>query len=132
VLQLSVSDARYVTLARYVARTLPERSAILCVLYSGSLRYYAQRETLRFDWLEPTQLEPLLDRLERRGYRTYFVLEEWEEPLFRKRFAAHTPLGALDWPPVARLYVPAVVSIYDPRDRERQLRAEVLTTQAIE
>jgi 4-amino-4-deoxy-L-arabinose transferase-like glycosyltransferase len=132
VLQLSVSEARHVTVARYVARTLPERSAILCMMHSGSLRYYAQRETLRFDWLGPTRLEPLLDRLERRGYHTYFVLEVWEEPLFRKRFAAHTSLGALDWPPVARLNLPAVVSIYDPRDRERHLRQEVLTTQAIE
>ena len=93
-LELSVAEARYVTVARYVARTLPERSAIICVLYSGSLRYYAQRETLRFDWLEPDRLEPLLDRLERHGYRPYFVLEEWEEPLFRHRFAAHTPFGA--------------------------------------
>ena len=48
-LELSVAEARYVTVARYVAHTLPERSAIICVLYSGSLRYYAQRETLRFD-----------------------------------------------------------------------------------
>jgi 4-amino-4-deoxy-L-arabinose transferase-like glycosyltransferase len=132
VLQLSVAEARYVTLARYVARTLPERSAVICVLHSGSLRYYAQRETLRFDWVDPARLEPLLDRLERRGYRTYFVLEDWEEPLFRNRFAAHTPLGALDWPPVAKLTVPAVVSIYDPRDRERRLRGEALATQSID
>jgi hypothetical protein len=131
-LDLSVAEERYVTIARYVARTLPERSAIFCVLYSGSLRYYAQRETLRFDWLDPTRLEPLLDRLERRGYRTYFVLEDWEEPLFRNRFAAHTPLGALDWPPVAKLEAPAVVSIYDPRDRKRHLQGEALVTRPIE
>ena len=132
VLRLAVAEARYVTVAQYVARTLPERSVVICVLHSGSLRYYAQRETLRFDWLDPTRLKPLLDRLERRGYRTYFLLEDWEEPLFRDRFAAHTPLGALDWPPVAKLYVPAVVSIYDPRDRERRLRGEALATQPIE
>ncbi len=131
-LQLSVAEARYVTLARYVARTLPATSAFICVLHSGSLRYYAQRTTVRFDWLDPARLEPLLDRLERRGYRPYFVLEDWEEPLFRKRFAAHTPLGALDWPPLARLQVPAVVSIYDPRDRERHLRGEEWATHAIE
>jgi len=99
---------------------------------SASPTRAAWRETLRFDWLDPTRLKPLLDRLERRGYRTYFLLEDWEEPLFRDRFAAHTPLGALDWPPVAKLYVPAVVSIYDPRDRERRLRGEALATQPIE
>ena len=131
-LELAVSEARYVTVGRYVARTLPERSAIISVVHSGSLRYYAQRETLRFDWLDPTQLEPLLDRLERLGYHPYFVLEDWEEPLFRRRFASETPLGALDWPPRARLQEPGVVSIYDPRDRERRLRGEVLTTKPIE
>ena len=60
------------------------------------------------------------------------MLEEWEESLFRNRFAAHTPLGALDWPPMARMYVPAVVSIYDPRDRERHLRGEAVPTRSIE
>lgn len=132
VLQLSVQEGRFVRVAHYVAATLPERSAFLCVLHSGSLRYYAQRETLRFDWLAPTRLEPLLERLERRGYRTYFVLEDWEEPLFRNRFEAETALGALDWPPAARLIAPRVVNIYDPRDRERHLRAEALTTRIIE
>jgi hypothetical protein len=132
VLQLSVTEGRYVRVARHVAQTLPERSAIICVLHSGSLRYYAHRETLRFDWLAPTRLEPLLERLERRGYRPYFVLEDREEPLFRNRFAAETPLGALDWPPVARLHEPVVVSIYDPHDRERHLHGEVLATQVIE
>jgi hypothetical protein len=131
-LELGVAEARYVTVARYVARTLPDSSAFICVLYSGSLRYYAQRETLRFDWLDPGRLEWLVDRLERRGYRPYFLLEEWEEPLFRKRFAAHTPLGALDWPPLASLEAPAVVRIYDPRDRDRRLRGEAVVTRSID
>jgi hypothetical protein len=132
VLELAVSEARYVTVARYVARTLPERSVVFCVLHSGSLRYYAQRETVRFDWLGSSQLEPLIERLERLGFHPYFVLEDWEEPSFRRRFATETPLGALDWPPLARLEDPGVVSIYDPHDRERRLRGEVLTTQPIE
>jgi hypothetical protein len=102
------------------------------VLHSGSLRYYAQRQTLRFDWIDPGRLEWLVDRLERRGYRPYLLLEEWEEPLFRERFAAHTALGALDWPPFARLESPAVVSVYDPRDRERHLRGDAVATRTID
>ena len=115
-----------------MARALPERAAFVCVLYSGSLRYYAQRDTLRFDWLDADRLEPLLDRLEKRGYRPYILLEDWEEPLFRDRFAATSPLGKLDWPPVARLERPTVVSIWDPRDRARHLRGEALATDEIE
>jgi 4-amino-4-deoxy-L-arabinose transferase-like glycosyltransferase len=131
-LELGIAEARYVTVARYVARALPEPSAFICVLHSGSLRYYAQRQTLRFDWLDPGRLEWLVDRLERRGYHPYLLLEESEEPLFRERFAAHTPLGTLDWPPLARLEAPAVVSVYDPRDRERHLRGEAVVTRTID
>jgi 4-amino-4-deoxy-L-arabinose transferase-like glycosyltransferase len=131
-LDLATAEARYVTVARYVARALPEPSAFICVLHSGSLRYYAQRQTLRFDWLDPERLEWLIERLERRGYRPYLLLEEWEEPLFRERFAAHTALGALDWPPFARLEAPAVVSVYDPRDRERHLRGDAVATRTID
>jgi hypothetical protein len=132
VLGLSFVEERYVTVARYVARALPERTAFICVVHSGSLRYYAQRETLRFDWLEGGRLEPLLERLERRGYRPYILLEEREEAPFRDRFAAATRLGALDWPPVARMESPEVVSIWDPRDRTRHRRGEVLATERIE
>jgi hypothetical protein len=132
ILDLAEVEQRYVTLARYVARSLPERAAIICVLHSGSLRYYAHRETLRFDWLDGNRLEPLLHRLERRGYQPYFVLEDWEEPLFRKRFAASTPFGALDWPPLARMESPGVVSVYDPRDRARSLGGQALVTARIE
>ncbi len=131
-LAVSAAEERYVTVGRYVARALPERAAFVCVLYSGSLRYYAQRDTLRFDWLEPDRLEPLLSRLEKRGYRPYILLEEWEEPLFRDGFAATSPIGKLDWPPVARLEKPTVVSIWDPRDRPRHLRGELLATDTIE
>jgi hypothetical protein len=47
------------------------------------------------------------------------VVERWEEAGFRARFAAHSPLGALDWPP--RLDVDGRVRVYDPADRARHL-----------
>ena len=132
VLDLSIAEERYVTVGHYIARALPERAAFVCVLYSGSVRYYAQRDTLRFDWLDADRLEPLLERLEKRGLRPYILLEDWEEPLFRDRFAATSPLGKLDWPPVARLERPTVVSIWDPRDRARHRHGEALATDRIE
>jgi hypothetical protein len=132
IIDLSIAEQRYVTVGRYVARALPARAAFVCVLYGGTLRYYAQRDTLRFDWLDAHRLEPLLERLEKRGLRPYILLEDWEESLFRQRFAATTPYGKLDWPPVARLERPTVVSIWDPRDRARHRNGEVVATAKIE
>jgi hypothetical protein len=132
ILDVSIAEQRYLTVSRYVVRALPERAAFVCVLYSGSLRYYAGRDTLRFDWLDADRLEPLLARLEKRGYRPFILLEDWEEPLFRSRFAATTPLGKLDWPPMARMQKPTRVGIWDPRDRARQRSGEVVLTDTIE
>jgi hypothetical protein len=44
-----------------------------------------------------------MKRLRRLGYQPYFLLEEWEVPVFRERFQRSSPLGALDWPPAVRL-----------------------------
>ena len=130
-LGVALAEERYVTVSRYVQRAFPERTVFLSMLYSGSLRYYAQRETIRYDWIDPGRFEPLLDRLERLGYQPMILLELWEEPQFRRRFAADAK-GALDWPPAARLEAPTIVSIWDPRDRSRHLRGETVATRLIE
>ena len=49
-------------------------------------------------------------------------------PPFRERFAASSPLGLLDWPPLAEVGTPVRVRFYDPRDRQRFLAGESVTT----
>ena len=109
-------DRRYSAVGRYVAEKLPERSVFLSMSHSGSLRYYAGRQTVRHDLIPSEKLGTVLWDLQRLGYHPYILLDEWEEEGFRTRFRNH-PAGSLDWPPVALLNHSSPVRIYDPADR---------------
>jgi hypothetical protein len=121
-------ESRYVAAGAFASRALPERAVLLSVQESGPLRMYGGRTTLRFDHLDPKGLDAAVEFLDREGYRPYFVLEAWEEAQFRERFAASSPLGLLDWPPRAEVGRPVRVRFYDPRDRQRFLAGEPVTT----
>lgn len=110
-------ERKYAAIGQYVARELPDRAVVFSMQHSGSVRYYSGRLTIRYDLLPVTRLDWALRELSRLGYRPYFVLERWEEDLFRERFGEHSRLAALDWPPLARLAHGADVRIYDPADR---------------
>ena len=49
---------------------LPDNAVILSNQHSGSLRYYANRITMRFEWLEPDVYPSALDYLEQLGARS--------------------------------------------------------------
>jgi hypothetical protein len=121
-------ESRYETAGRFAARELPSSAVLLSVQESGSLRMYGNRTTLRFDHLDPQGLEAAVAFLDRTGNRPYFVLEAWEEAQFRDRFSRSSALGLLDWPPMAEVGSPVKVRFYDPRDRERFLAGERITT----
>jgi len=111
------AEQRYLETGEYVKSALPEQAAIIAVQHSGSVRYYSGRVTVRFDKLRPTDLDLVVRELRRLGYEPYFVLDEAEEPMFRERFAGHSPLAALDWAPVAAPFKGAV-RVYSPPDRQ--------------
>ena len=121
-------ESRYLAAGAFASRTLPERAVLLSVQESGTLRMYGGRTTVRFDRLDPQGLDAAVQFLEREGHRPYFVLEAWEEASFRERFAASSPLGLLDWPPLAEVGTPVRVRFYDPRDRQRFLAGDAVTT----
>jgi hypothetical protein len=107
-----IAEQRYKTVGTYVDATLPHRAALICMQHSGSARYYSGRITVRYDVIEPPDLALVVGQLRRLGYVPYILLEDWEEPQFRARFAGHTPLGRLDWPPIAGVHGNRV-HIYD-------------------
>ena len=128
VFDLQRLESRYVAAGAFASQQLPQNAVLLSVQESGPLRMYGSRTTVRFDYLDPAGLEAAVRFLERAGSRPYFALEAWEETQFRERFARSSPLGLLDWPPMAEVGRPVKVRFYDPRDRERFLAGEPVAT----
>ena len=97
-------ERRYVHAAEAVAARTPPDAAVLAVQHSGSVRYYANRVTLRFDWLPADRLDAVLAELTTLGYHPFLLVEDWEEKDFRTRFSANGQAGRLDWDPGARVH----------------------------
>ena len=79
------SEQRYLEVATFV-RGLPPDSAFVAVQHSGSLAYYTDVGLLRWDWIEPAEIDKSVAELTQRGRRVFAVLEDWEEAQFRARF----------------------------------------------
>ncbi len=105
---------RYPLAGEYVARELSDRSVMLAMLHSGSATYYSGRPTLRYDLLQPSQLDTLVDVLVQRGYEPYLLLDSDERMAFQDYFRGHSRLAALDWQPLVSLHSPSV-EIYSVR-----------------
>ena len=111
-------ERQYLQVARFVAAHTDPRAVIISLQYSGSIRHYADRLTMRFDWLDPRWLDRAVDHLTSIGRRPYFVLQAPEIDPFRQRFAAASRLGSLNWKPTAVLEAPNFnVFVFDPGER---------------
>ena len=106
------AESRYELVGDYVSSFTPANAVVLSMQHSGSLRYYGHRVTLRYDWIAPESLDSTIALLRERGYRPFIVLDDWEEPVFKQRFAG-SAIGRLEGKPLAdfggraRLYEPA-------------------------
>jgi hypothetical protein len=110
-------ERKWQTMGQYVAAELPERAVLIGKLHTGSIRYYANRFTVRYEWIPPDRLDYVVSDLQRLGYAPYIVLEDSEEPDFRARFEGQRTLLALDRLPAVLLDRSTKVRIYDPLDR---------------
>ena len=111
------NDRRFAVVGEFVRDELPANAIVLSMQHSGSIRYYSGRVTLRWDLLDAEWLERSLVFLREQGYYPFLLLEEWEQPLFKERFAGHTPLAALDWQPAATYSGEVQTDVFDPADR---------------
>lgn len=108
-------EQRHVRAAMEIASRTPGDAVVLSVQHSGSVRYYANRITLRYDWLKEDALDSALSDLAAKGRRTYLVVDDWEEKEFRDRFSPANRAGRLDWAPIARVPTSPEVRIYELR-----------------
>jgi hypothetical protein len=106
-------EQRHVRAAGEIASRTPADAIILSVQHSGSVRYYANRITLRYDWLKDDALDSALRDLAAKGRRAYLVVDDWEEKEFRDRFSPGNRAGRLDWAPIARVPTSPEVRIYE-------------------
>jgi hypothetical protein len=112
VLELWRGERRYVGVGHLVAERTPGNSVIIASQHSGSLRYYGGRVTLRYDNLDGDSLDAAIGWLSSRGIPSYLLVEEWEIPAFRERFAGQASLVRLEMPRV--IYRgPATAFLYD-------------------
>jgi hypothetical protein len=107
-------ERKYVAVGNYIARRLPERAVVISMQFSGSIRYYSGRATIRYDSIPEAGLDSLVVELQHVGYAPYIMVEDSERSKFLARFQGHSRLAALDWPPVARLRRNPDIDIYDP------------------
>jgi hypothetical protein len=110
-------ERHFVEAGTFAKERLPANAAVLTIRHSGSVHYYSQRPTLSWDTLEPGALDRALGFLREQGLTPILLLDTSEEAAFRQQFEAASPIGRLDWPPVAR--VGRTVRVYDPADRAR-------------
>lgn len=113
--------------ADLINEDLPPAAVIVAGEQSGSMRYYTERPILRWEAAAPESLSTVTAALESSRRPVYIVLDQWEESLFRRRFAA-APIGALDWPPILDAGTSLRTRLWKLSDRERFLRGEHLST----
>ena len=93
------------------------QAIILASIHAGPVRYYAGRDTMRFDLLNEEWLDRAVAWLTEQGRHPYILIEDWERPIFEKRFAATNTLGRLALSPVLayRAYqISGTVYLFDP------------------
>jgi hypothetical protein len=111
VLGIGAGEQKYADVGRYLAAKLPADAVVIAMQHSGSIRHYSGRPTLRYDSLDPDWLDRAIAHLRSAGQEPYLLLETFELPLFRERFAGQKSVAIVDAPPVA-LHVRSDVRLY--------------------
>jgi hypothetical protein len=114
---LWIDASRYGTAGRYLDAVLPKAAVIVASQHSGSATYYTGRPIVRWDWFDGG-FDEALNELVRLGRPPVIVVEDWEEPLLRRRFPTSI-FARLDWPARADFGRATRVRLFDPADRER-------------
>jgi 4-amino-4-deoxy-L-arabinose transferase-like glycosyltransferase len=81
-------ERKYPLAGEFVRTRMPANAFVLAAQHSGSIRYYANRPTLRWDLLSPTRLDQALATVRAQGYEPLLVVDTGEYDDFRDRFAA--------------------------------------------
>ena len=108
-----VGERRFITAAELTRAHTAPNSAVFTYAHSGTLRYYGERMTLRFDKMPPEWLEPGVAWLSQHGAHPYLLVDDWELELWKERFGATTALGRAEMKVVVELEWPLHIWLFD-------------------
>jgi hypothetical protein len=74
----------YASVANLVQKRTQPNSVIVSMQHSGSIRYYGERVTLRYDHLDPEWVDRAFAWFAERGVHTYLAVDYWELPEVKK------------------------------------------------
>jgi hypothetical protein len=100
VFEVAAVTARALEAGNQLRRLLPPNAVLIAGEQSGSMRHETGRPIVRWETLDASKLQTVLDALNDRGLEAWWVLDQWEESEVRSRFPG-VPEAALDWPPRA-------------------------------
>jgi hypothetical protein len=86
--ELRAAEQRYADAGEFVRQRLPANAIVLAGQHSGSVRFYGGRPILRFDLVQPQDLDHALAALRATGRTPFMVIDPWERDLFYQRFSA--------------------------------------------
>lgn len=113
VFELWRGEQRYAAVGEHIRAHTNADAVVFAVQHSGAVAYYGERVVARFDYVAGGGLDQLCQALAASGRDVWLVVDDWEEPEFRARFATQVR-GRLDWAPLAEARVgSARVRIYD-------------------
>ena len=101
VFEVHRQESKYPLAGAFAREHLPATAFILAAQHSGSLRYYANRPTLRWDLLDAGHLDQALASLRAEGYEPFAVLDAEEDVEFRRKFEAAGQRAAAHLTPLA-------------------------------
>jgi hypothetical protein len=96
VLDFGRNEQRYVRIAHLVRDTTEPNSVIITLQHSGSVRYYGERTTLRYEVLHDRWLDTSIAWLQANGFHPYILLDNPEHEPFKTKFARRNAAGNLD------------------------------------
>lgn len=95
---------RYPAVATWVRANAPAHAVLWSVQHSGALAAHGAATVARWDYIAPDSLDARVATLAARGRASWVVLDDWEEAVWRQRFASQVR-GRLDWAPLAEARV---------------------------
>ena len=89
-------EQKYARVGDHVRQHLPHNAVVYAMQHTGNIRHYSRRRVIRWDVLDPAWLDRSVTYMRAQGYEPYFLLDDWEVPLVRTKFASQQTIQVLD------------------------------------